>query len=628
MAKHKKSGKHKSWLDYKDSCAITGYSPLSDEFYTPLEMRLSGEPPDGIVFGTDPNNPYDNNLVGINTGDEGNITVIGGSGSGKTAGIVKPTVMCFSGRFFVTDTKGDISKFYELAYEHYIVDTPAIVFDLEDPSSIGYDPFHHLRDDGDQNLISNVIELAYCLFPEKLGVVDPFWRNMARNILAAAILYYFKLGTSFSDTILLLFCTSLEKLNDEIRQSQNESAKLLLGDLSNMDPKVKAGLEAELKSELINFAADPYITHAFRGNNEGAECFTWDDLQYSNIFLRVPENRLTQWGPAIKLLYTQLFRYLMRRPDKYSQEGRKNVPILLLMDEFAQYGRIPHMTQAISTLRSRNVNICIMIQSIAQLDAIYGVDERKIILDNCSFKAILQVNDPESQSYLSNLIGTHLVYQNIHSNHYDFTNEIDSSSTQESKTREYRVLPHELALLKDVLVVSPYGFFRLNKVPYQFMPPKRKMSIFIEAKDISEEEIPPNTPRIHGQAVLSRKSTKRNDVKMMSTEERIVQTKYRDAESAQQVKRALKQERETQKKKDQRRNYIIGELVARYFPEVAALNPGTNEQNAVIFKRMEAILYILANDQSLLEQLRGNADKLVSSVSEEQWRMSTDTSDV
>lgn len=42
---------------------------------------------------------------------------------------------------------------------------------------------------------------------------------------------------------------------------------------------------------------------------------------------------------------------------------------------------------------------------MAQLDAVYGKDERKIIADNCRFKLVLSATDPETQKYFSNLAG-------------------------------------------------------------------------------------------------------------------------------------------------------------------------------------------------------------------------------
>ena len=107
-------------------------------------------------------------------------------------------------------------------------------------------------------------------------------------------------------------------------------------------------------------------------------------------------------------MYIQLIRHLERRPEKYSAGGASNRQTLLLMDEFARFGKLPMITAAMATLRSKNVNICLMVQSVAQLDKIYGEHDRRIIFDNCQFQAILRANDADTQKYLCELVGTHI----------------------------------------------------------------------------------------------------------------------------------------------------------------------------------------------------------------------------
>ena len=72
-------------------------------------------------------------------------------------------------------------------------------------------------------------------------------------------------------------------------------------------------------------------------------------------------------------MYAQLFRYLERRPERYTPESAAHPQLLLLMDEFARFGKLDNMTAALSTLRSKKVNICLFVQSIAQLDKFYGL---------------------------------------------------------------------------------------------------------------------------------------------------------------------------------------------------------------------------------------------------------------
>lgn len=90
--------------------------------------------------------------------------------------------------------------------------------------------------------------------------------------------------------------------------------------------------------------------------------------------------------------------------------------------------------------------------------------------------------------------------------------------------------------------------------------------------------------------------------------ERIAKSKERTAKLEQQRRVELRQEREAKRKKDQRRNYVIGELVTKYFPEVLSLEPGTKAENAVTFKTLEAFLSALSADKELIKRLSEKAN--------------------
>ena len=70
---------------------------------------------------------------------------------------------------------------------------------------------------------------------------------------------------------------------------------------------------------------------------------------------------------------------------------------------------IDGITAALATLRSRGVTILGVIQSMAQLDAIYSPEQRKVIADNCRYKFVLSATDPETQKYFSDLAGQRTV---------------------------------------------------------------------------------------------------------------------------------------------------------------------------------------------------------------------------
>lgn len=95
----------------------------------------------------------------------------------------------------------------------------------------------------------------------------------------------------------------------------------------------------------------------------------------------------------------------------------------------------------------------------------------------------------------------------------------------------------------------------------------------------------------------------------MSTklEERIAKSKELTAKLERMRKEELRKEREKLKKKDQRRNYIVGELVVKYFPEIKKMEPGTNAVNAKNFAKLDAFLSFLSSDKRLVESLKEKA---------------------
>lgn len=78
----------------------------------------------------------------------------------------------------------------------------------------------------------------------------------------------------------------------------------------------------------------------------------------------------------------------------------------------------------------------------------------------------------------------------------------------------------------------------------------------------------------------------------------------REAQLERQRRIDQRQEREAQRRLRQRRNYIIGELVTRHFPEIEVLKPGTARENDIIFVPFEKLLLELSEDKELLQELR------------------------
>ena len=485
----------KNYIEDQTSARLGGAIP-------PYMLQAARSKP-GVFFGIrqSMNATY---YIGKPQDVDGHILVVGGAGSGKSSCIAIPTLRLWGGTFFAVDIKGELLQ-YAAAYRKS--DYPVKVFNFSKEHGTNlrysrYDPFYLLREDSKDNLVQNAREIAQAIIPILPNAQEPFWSQAAQNILTAVILYVCGLKEfdeasgrllegSFNDAMELIQTVPIWGLIEKIVRSGNKAAIMHINQFRSIefpeDNKMLAGISAELSNRVIAFATDNRLKAAFTNDDR---MMRWEDLESHNIIMRIPEDKLDQWDGAITLMLTQLIRTLEQRPDKYSG-GKCPPPVLLLLDEFPRLGKIDVIQNAVSTLRSKGVTICVIVQSLAQLDKIYGKESRQIILDNCPYKALLSVTDPETQRMFSDMIGTINVSKkgisdsssrsmgkSRGSSMDDTISFSDGQSrglsrsigTNMSTVREPIVFPHELAALKDILLLTPDGFCRVNKLPYYIHP--------------------------------------------------------------------------------------------------------------------------------------------------------------
>lgn len=404
--------------------------------------------------------------VGKQSEDDGNALVVGINGSGKSHILAKSMVETWQDPFVALDFKGELSRHYQHLLLKGQVKRKCIVFDPFDGNT-SYESYALLKSDK-VNFVQNVGEIVNINIPKSLNDPNSYWIDLARNLLSAAIVYYSSIGLDFIETTIMAVDTSVSELCHKIIRSNCSLAKKFIGEIAGLKSEHQAIIGTEMKRHLMPFATDQVIQDAL-SINQSKKAFSWEDIVTAddapNVFLRLSQDRMEQWGGMIRLMLTQLIRTLERRPDRQSPQGRKISPILLLLDEFPLLGKMDVITNALTTLRSKKVTFCLMLQSIAQLDAIYGYDIRKIIVDNCQYKAMLNITEPDSQEYFSKLIGTVPIGRRSISQNYDPTTEYSTYGRQIQEFREPLILPHEFATNRNILLHTPCGLLSTIKLP-------------------------------------------------------------------------------------------------------------------------------------------------------------------
>lgn len=380
--------------------------------------------------------------VGKNMNQDLHCIVFGGSGSGKSSCIAIPTLNRYTGGVFAIDIKdgGELQrKSKSTAITH--------VFRPGDRNSAGYNPFWFVDK---KNPTASIKEIAYALIPTNPKEPNDFWTLNEQRYLMAALYYCYFLGQSFAEACRTIYGLPSKELLEQIQKSECSFAKEGMADFGDMADETLGGIIGGVNNAVATFATDKDILDALTEPNIITPELL---LKGERIFICIPEHKLDVYKELLQLIISQFLRYFEQLTDA------QTAPVLFMLDEFARLGRYDKLINGLATLRSKKVTIMILTQSISQLDAIYGKDNRKVMLDNCGYKVVLNASDADSQQYFSKIVGTYVRHQRSYSRGR-------SSSTSISERELPIIKPEDFATLKEAVLCTPYGFFRIKKQPY------------------------------------------------------------------------------------------------------------------------------------------------------------------
>ncbi len=343
----------------------------------------------------------DTRATGLNNND----LVIGPSGAGKTRGYVIPNILQCQGSLVVTDTKGSIRGQVEgvLRRNGYRV----LNLDFTDcASSCGYNPFDYIRRTvSGKYREQDVVSVASAIIPLETRH-DPIWELSARTYLEALIGYVLEClpeEEQHMGSVVTLFnemstgrydwlMQELGALDPEsfayTRYQMNRSTR----DAEKMYESIRAFLYVRLSAMSFDGArrmlSSPRRVRLERLGREKTALFvTISDTDRSMDYLA-------------NLFYAQALQALCASADK-SPAKRLGVPVRFILDDFAANVAIPDFDRTISVIRSREISTSVILQSVTQLEALYGAARAATILNNCDTCLYLGGQDVGTARYIA-----------------------------------------------------------------------------------------------------------------------------------------------------------------------------------------------------------------------------------
>ncbi len=363
-----------------------------------MKLKLVKESSRVIAAGLTVSN--DTRTTGLNNND----MIIGSSGSGKTGGYVIPNIQNISGSMVISDTKGQlVSRFRdeltEKGYKVYSIDF------VEPLRSCGYNPLKEIRRYSDGSYREqDVLTLANNIMPS-LDKNDPFWEQAAAGYIAFLIAYCLD-ALNPEDQNMVSVCRlhrAYGKPNGHIsflQWAENNPSSFASRKFFQMRASASADKMWSSINEFATRALEPFefkeARNIFKNNNN----FSIHTLaeEKTVLFLNVSDTDRT-FDHLVNVFYTQALQVLCSVADN-SPEGRLQIPVRIIMDDFAASARIPDFDKVISVIRSRDISVSLILQSLTQLESMYSHAEALTIINNCDHLLYLGSQDMQTAEFI------------------------------------------------------------------------------------------------------------------------------------------------------------------------------------------------------------------------------------
>lgn len=311
---------------------------------------------------------------------------------------------------------------------------------------------------------------------------EPMWSDGARALLVGLIAdMQTKMGDTWSARDIgksISESLATFKVLKAIIERENPVAATILA--GGADSRTVASFIVNLVTAvipIINLGVSDYASNAKS---------TWSVKDW--LGGKTPATTIIGWRDSAKSmsrswaasLIEQTVRQVMDMHDTPPDKRR----IWLILDEVAQAGKIPSITQALETGRSKGLRVVLGAQSLAQIRREYDKETAQIWEGQTGTKIITRLESTDEQQWASKMVGEREIERFTRSLSQQHTSGGNrQSSTQYTRIKEPLMMPNEF---KDTLDTNKHGVrivFISGKhqtrarVPFLDLPEQRQASI-------------------------------------------------------------------------------------------------------------------------------------------------------
>ena len=353
----------------------------------------------------------------VQTGLNNNDLIIGPSGSGKTGGYVIPNILQFNSSMVVADTKGNLCKKLSPVLRKNGYKVRTIDFVKPERSS-AYNPLDYIERDEKTGRYreQDVITITDSLVTDCSD--DPFWSEAAKiviNCLIGFVLEAFPREEQSLYTVSKVYNILAAQIAGRRSEDEGITARFMEewglkypDSFSVQKYKMFKGVLGSGRTwncitQFVTNSLAPFEFKEAQALFARPTDFRIEELgrKKTVVFLNVSDSDRA-FDKLVNLFYTQALQALMSEADKNS-DSKLKVPVRIILDDFATNAFIPYFDKTISVIRSREISVSIILQSLSQLEAMYG-KASTTILNNCDHVLYLGGVDLDTTTYIAHRV--------------------------------------------------------------------------------------------------------------------------------------------------------------------------------------------------------------------------------
>lgn len=322
------------------------------------------------------------------------LLILGSTGSGKGRGFFLWQLPNFNGSFVYCDPKGEgwqLASGYRKHSWRFAPRQP------DNSNCFNWIPLCA----NDSHLCLTLAQAITMSGGASSGADSQFWIDAGSQYLAA-LFAHTSTFKSPTPAAAYDFATSYtgEVLLEQLLKSPNPIARQYATLFSAADSKLRGNVMIGANAKLI-WLGDEKVRRFTSASLEPPD-FGLLRKKKIGVYWVLSEKDVAVLKPLSTLFFTLILYQL--------KEVEGKVPVCLLLDELANVGRIPNLEVEITILRGRKIGLVLGIQSLEQLDNVYGQAAAKVIAGNCISKVVLGgLVDYYTIKYVSDLLGSQTI---------------------------------------------------------------------------------------------------------------------------------------------------------------------------------------------------------------------------